>query len=222
MKKNTIQDAMTNVVLKMAEHYQEKHQQSYEPSKLSKRIILGRSRSASDTFEESFALAILPFLKDDREIYIDAPMSMLNKSGVGKSETVYPDIIILDRYSQLRGIIELKIDLGWLSDGWSDKRRSFLKTLAKKQLSIKRGKINLKIGKNFQYLIVVLSQVNDHKRWKESFSKKHRGYAFLLLDKNFPHPNDRKNQGLEVYKDLVDDKLFIARCEKIEEIISKM
>ncbi len=224
MTKNspTFQTSIIDVILKMVTHYQEKHRQSYKPSKMSKRIFLGRSRSASDTFEESLAFGLLHFLKEDRVIYIDAPMSMANKNGVKKSETIYPDILIVDKDNQLRGIIELKIDLGWLSDEWSEKRRTLIRTLHKKQLSIKRGETKIKIEKDYQYLILVLSQINDHGRWQKSFKKDHRGYAFLLLDGSYPHPNDRKKEGTEAYDSLKTDRLFIDRCKEIEEIIAKM
>jgi hypothetical protein len=162
------------------------------------RITRGRSVSISSSFETRMAHAVLRILPADFVILIDTPLSYHARKGARK-KTLYPDLMLIKRVnakqSRLMGIIELKIDLGWLADGWATKRRRLWRELATvKDLTIKENPLvtgKLERKKLIPVFTVVLTEQNDHRRWKK-FEREHNGRVCSILDKSYPHPNDPK------------------------------
>jgi hypothetical protein len=197
MKNQEIQKAFTTVVSKMVTNYHDGHESQLNPLPSShKRIFRGRSVTIASKFEELVAREILGLLlHKKRRIYIDKSLTLENSDSERK-ETAYPDIMILDDEKNcLTGIIELKVDLGWLdTTKWLPKQSRFKRKLNKAKLSIDKKPIE--ISKNCPIITIILTEENDHgDRWK-TIQKNLKGDAFVLLARmeNRPHPNERDNK----------------------------
>ena len=214
---------MSDLVSGMVAKYQENKSGHVEG-----RVYRGRAVSISSSFETKMAHALLHFLPDNNfVILIDTPLSYHIRN-VKRKKTLYPDLMIVRRVneakSELVGIIELKIDLGWLADGWATKRRRLWRELATvRELSIKenplvKGKLERK--ESIPVFTVVLTQQNDHGRWKK-FERQHAGAVCSLLDKKYPHPN--YSEGLtpnQIKKCLGEDKEFEKRIQTLENFVN--
>lgn len=157
------------------------------------RIIRGRAPSISDKFEELIAVVLDSYLIKKYMIFIDYPISYMSSSK--KKKTIYPDIIIIDKNrNEIVEIIELKIDLGYLSEDWSKQSAKIFSEIKEcKTVSYKtkvgndKGeKKELSVKKNLRKLIIVLSSENAHGRL-EKFTKDNKN-TFILMKSH--HPND--------------------------------
>ena len=214
----------------MVKHYRKGHAEYAHPLQNSRRrISRGRALSASHRYEELMARALQGLLPNDRRIYIDTPLALNSKQASQRVQTAYPDIMILnDKKNRLRGIVELKIDLGWLGDAWITKANNFQKAVKEKELSIKSkqgGNNEVKLSKNCPIITIILTEENDHGRWKKEFQKKRN--VFVSLSKNkkkYPHPNERESDWtLKRYQDnLNNDCDFKRTCKQLAICFSKM
>lgn len=161
--------------------------------RISKRVRRGRAASIASEFEERFAIFLENILPPEFSIFIDYPMSY-RISNVKRTKTFYPDIALIKDHI-LVGIIELKIDLGWLRKDWTRKQKSDFKNLRDvKHVTYKaadrankKNSAKLKIGNNLNRMVVLLTDENDHDRL-EVFKEKEN--CFILC--SGVHLNDPK------------------------------
>jgi len=138
---------------------------------ISERIVRGRAPSLSYEFEEGFARLLAVALPQRYKILIDYPMSY-EVEGKGRKKTSYPDIAIVRDSKVLTGIIELKIDLGYLREGWVESSASSLSDLRnatevtfKTDVGRTAGeKVKVTVDPDLQRAIVLLTGINDHGR----------------------------------------------------------
>lgn len=139
--------------------------------KIGNRSLRGRTISISDKFEEEFALFLEEILPTKYSFLIDFPLSY-HVNGRTRKKTTYPDIAIVENASVLAGVLELKIDLGFLRKGWAkDWNRNLAELSAAKEVSYrtsprtgKKGKVRMSVLPDLPRAIVLLTANNDHKR----------------------------------------------------------
>ena len=211
---------MTDLVSGMVGEYQEN-----KNGHVDGRVYRGRSVSISSSFESRMAHAIITILPDNFVILIDTPLSYHVRNAKRK-KTLYPDLMLIkvsETNSELMGIIELKIDLGWLADGWAAKRRRLWRELSTvnnftiKENPLVKGKITR--NKSLPVFTVVLTEQNDHGRWGK-FERAHSKAVSSLLDKTYPHPNDPKCPAPEkIKKSLLHDNGFEKRAGNLHKFV---
>jgi len=129
------------------------------------------------------------------EIWIDTPIS-LPVRGAERKRIIYPDISLVracGRSRELIGIVEAKIDLGFLSPEWADDLRRTVERL-KEAGDAAAGDEGLSVSRKLRAACVVLSARNHGDkapRLKEELSE-----VFILLSKDCPHPNAHVKGGV--------------------------
>ena len=169
------------------------YQEKKENKKISQRIQRGRASSIANDFEERFAVFLEKVLPDKYSFLVDYPISY-NITGRGRKKTSYPDISIVKDESVLAGIIELKIDLGYLADDWVTKSKTEFDNLRKAAViqytagirtEKRRPKKTLIVPQTLCKAVVVLSDQNDHGRLNRFLTQDN----CFILTRNI-HPND--------------------------------
>jgi len=177
--------------------------QSKKNKKLSTRITRGRSTASSNEFEEEIAKLIEKNTNHKLIIYVDYPLS-LPKNKDERVKTIYPDIILI-KDKEILAILEVKIDLGYLSADWSQNRKIILEKLKKSKI-VNINNFKYTISKKFTTATVLLTERNDHKKVID-FRKNHEN-TFALISQNSIHPNneitDIKSYIDEITKDKVN------------------
>jgi hypothetical protein len=138
------------------------------------RVIRGRSPSSSSDLEDLLAITISKILDSSFRFLVDKAISFKTPE-MARAKTIYPDIMII-RDDVLVGIIELKIDLGYLKMDWIEKYMETQNMLAQlPEISYKYSnaenmdeRIVLKIGEHLlaKSKIVVLTEGNAHGKLK--------------------------------------------------------
>jgi hypothetical protein len=172
-------------------------------------VILGRKFQLGVRFQ--YELAKQLFQNTEYLALVDSPISFKYR---GKNKTLYPDILVL-KENKLKGIIEVKIDLGYLKYkkfgisynkdrskkySFNKRKNSFKKNYDRlikskefsyilKKNGLKERK-NVKIVRNVKKITTIATKNNDHGRY-EVFEESMRNAGFILiniLDKL--NPND--------------------------------
>ena len=177
---NDFKDDVVTLIKEMVGVFQKKK----EIKQITKRIKRGRSSASSCEFEEAIASLIEKNTLDDIEILVDFPISYKLPHFI-KAKTIYPDISLI-RAGSLIGIVEAKIDLGYLSEGWWERRNSVigeLKTAG--TVTVSRRPVEVR---RVDMICVVLTERNDHGRLP-SF-RDAAGHSVFLMSAEQTHPND--------------------------------
>lgn len=175
------------------------------------RVIRGRSPSSSSDLEDLLALAISQILDSNYRFLVDKPISFKTPE-MTRAKTIYPDIMII-RDDVLVGIIELKIDLGYLNMDWIEKYEKTQNALAQlSKISYKDPnaenideRIFLKIGVNLlaNSKIVVLTAGNAHGKLKKFV----QATDAIVLYKNKPRDKSYNSSNRdELIEKLVKEK----------------
>jgi hypothetical protein len=158
------------------------------------RVIRGRSPSSSSDLEDLLALAISRILDFNYSFLVDKAISFKTPN-MNRAKTIYPDIMII-KDEVLMGIIELKIDLGFVKKNWSEKYKDSLAEIAKLDNVNYGDKKKLKVGEHLRTnsLIVVLSAGNAHGKL-DGFVKDTK--AIVIYKRNAPRNKkyDKSNRG---------------------------
>ena len=173
--------------------------ETYQGKKLgkqiSKRIKRGRQIPISSLFEEGLAILIEKFTSDDIKILVDFPVCYRLKPKE-RAKTIYPDIVLI-RKESLIGILEAKLDLGFLSPKWANKRKQVFKQLESKKEILLRGE-QYPVLQKFKKACVVL-HAGNHKERLPGFRENVENPIFLISE-NHPHPNETMNpEEIEAY-----------------------
>lgn len=104
------QKLLINVMRALQKH--DAQNNSIRKELLEKRIYLGRLESLGKKFEISFAKELKKVISHSKTVLVDCPIT-LEKSSGERAITLYPDIAIIEN-NELKAIIELKLDGGWL------------------------------------------------------------------------------------------------------------
>ncbi len=176
------------------------------------KVLLGRSFSLGTQFQYEFARRL--FLNNPAVtlVLVDHPISI-----PGRRQPIYPDIVLI-RDGRLVGIVDVKIDLGFLHLGHygiKENRAGYLYSKADNEFMwsyydlIKAGKFTYKVshdrngrknhnallrevvvGKDIKRLAIVVTQINHHgKRSLYETAVKDADFEPLFLLKSC-HPND--------------------------------
>jgi hypothetical protein len=147
---------------------------------INNRVFRGRSPSFSNFFEDRFAIMLGKVLHSNYTIFIDYPISYRTDAHPTKKIS-YFDIMILKDYISnskenngiLCGIIELKIDLGWLDNKWIKTKLdqiNLLKNQAhevgfKDNTTEQQDRKKLKVKKGFPWAVVLATNHNHYERF---------------------------------------------------------
>lgn len=181
-------------------------------------VILGRKFQLGSRFQYELARDL--FQKTNYTVLVDYPISYRNKS---KSKTLYPDILVLKK-GKLKGIIEVKIDLGYLRFkhfGMKYNKRTKEYTYKITRNKFKQNYDDLLSSRKFSYkykqnekdekrfvdipqkivkIMILVTKHNDHGRY-DYFEKSMKDSGFVLLnilEKKHPNRDDCK------FPDIVD------------------
>jgi hypothetical protein len=213
---------------KLLEEVIELYQTGKQVKKMGKRIFRGRAVPIANAFENKFAQLLDAILPERYSIFVDYPLSYKTTNKTRK-KTSYPDLAIIENGYLLAGIIELKIDLGYLSEDWEKKTSKETKFLRKaKTVSYKKIHINkagereskvLKIKPNFPRAVVILTGQNDHGRLKEFLEKENR---FVLSMHIHPNSDEINKANLkEIINNIFKDKVNKKEWKKLANFLKK-
>jgi hypothetical protein len=168
------------------------NQSSKRQKKIGKRIFRGRSASIANDFENMFARMLDALLPDKYSIFVDYPISYKIR-GRHRTKTSYPDLAVIANDRVLAGIIELKIDLGYLPHDWTHRTAQEITHLRKAKLvsyktnvgTDKAQKRSLNVSPDLPRAIVVLTGQNDHGKLNRFLKQRN----CFVLSKDI-HPND--------------------------------
>lgn len=162
------------------------------------RVMRGRAGSCSSDCEDLLALGISEMIPQKFSLLVDYPLTIRNTTGE-RAETIYPDIAILCE-NRLIGIIEVKNDLGYMSEDWANKSLQNLEKLQNAESISYRKNVNMNIRepktsiiaeKNIKQAVVVISGENAHGRMS-ALQGQHT--CFILMPHYHPnHPNAAKD-----------------------------
>lgn len=197
------------LIREMANAY---HGQRSEKANIQRgRIARGRSASSSAKFEELLARLIIHYLPGC-VILLDTPLTLTPRANRSKKKTrtLYPDLLIIDKAScTLMGIIEAKIDLGYLDSAWTKKIQTDWRDIAQAQsLSLGQNSLFPRKSKTDRVsvfvkrrpllaFVVVLTSDNDHNRRKTFKTELKEKQCFFV----HRHPNDSKVLSMEEWKE---------------------
>ncbi len=141
----------------------------------------------SEFVENAVAILIDDILKGKKYKYIiDAQLS------IGAKNPLRPDIIIADKNNVIYGIVEVKAQLGYVGDSYSDKYKDRIKRIKNAAengyLYIKNKEKNIKekyiISESFKDFIVVLMSANSRKLLEDNNIFKGLDYFLLFSGKD--------------------------------------
>jgi len=199
------------------------HRKNIERCKGDK-IYLGRMFSLGPEFQYLLAKHLFKGVKGIR-VLVDCPVSAKSKK-----MTIYPDIAVLAKEKGkrvLRGIIEVKYNLGWCSPKQKHFQRIYHRFFKAGEGSYKirdennyfDKKVPIKIPRrNIFKFAVVLMKVNDHGRYgkfKESMKKAGFKTVLLLKDEYIGkiHKGLKKNVKMEIARNK-DIKIVNSQLKK--------
>lgn len=216
-------------------------------------VIHGRGASAASEFELDFARRLFGESKK-KKVLVDYPISFgkyRTDSGKTKKKTIYSDILVTEQ-NFLKGIIEAKIDLGFLNYeryGIRKKNRSYFyekkHNLFKKDYALLlqtggfsyRYPVGFKHPKDFHIIIpkdaevsrilLVVTRSNDHGRY-EKFRESviDSGFCFLcILENTHPNEHPEKNEDLREWSNRIKRKIHDevwAKTKEIEETFGEL
>jgi hypothetical protein len=164
-----------------------------EEKQISPRIKRGRSPSSSAEIEDLLARAISDVIPKNYYILVDYPLSYKIPEHK-RAKTIYPDIAIVER-ERLFGIIEFKVDLGYLQEEWSTQSNGIFQELKQAKTVTHREevgvpnktKVDLGVNKTLKRCVVVLTNENDHGRM-DKFKKQNK--CFVLFSGKHPNSHD--------------------------------
>lgn len=167
---------------------------AYQANKRSKwiadRVYRGRSSSVSSIFEDSTAIYIDQFFKDETiKILVDTRINLkpFNKY-------FFPDITIIQQ-NQIIGIIELKLDLGFINKQYFTNQHAHNNMMLESEsvsFKVENDIFNIKFSPNCQHLTLVLTAANSHNQIK-ALNLYDQQNVIILLNNSEPHfhPNDK-------------------------------
>ena len=132
--------------------------------------------------ENAIAILINEVLKNQKLNYlIDSQLS------IGKRQPLRPDIIIYDNNNEIKGIVEVKSQLGYSgnfnSDDYNERIKNIKIAAEKGVLSLKKENINFKVSKKCIDLIVILMATNEHNNL-EKYEKSNHYLLFKSHNKD--------------------------------------
>jgi len=213
-------------ILELIKEYQD---QKLHKLKNKSNIFLGRNISLGSKFQNILAQNL--FNDSSYKVLVDYPICYKGKYNSGKKgkKNLYPDILILDKENMLKALIELKIDLGFLSKDFENNIRKTINAYRKnREMSYKKfvgfadsSDIHIEVPKRFIKIFIIVTKINHTDR-VEPFKKtvKHFGFRpLILLEKYHPNPltsvknfrGDISRLRKDVEKEIYDKKNEINR-----------
>jgi len=158
---------------------------------ISPRVTRGRAGSCSSACEDLIALAISEMIPNEYKLLVDYPLTVRHGNGQ-RAKTAYPDVAVLYNRT-LAGVIEIKVDLGYLPEDWSKQSGGMFSQLQQATSLTYRtnvGTVNNEVisispAKEMDRIVVVLSGLNDHGRLDAI--KQANSVCFVLMPQH--HPN---------------------------------
>jgi hypothetical protein len=179
-------------------------QRAKKKKALSSRVKRGRAGSCSSECEDLLALCVSDEIPEKYTLLVDYPITV-RREGQKRAETIYPDIAVISG-NVLHGVIEIKNDLGYMSEDWAKKSHENLGKLQKansisyKQtvnVGAKEPKIGLNVAGQLKQAVVVISGENAHGRM-DALQKQHK--CFILMPQHHPNHCDASKDVQEIIK----------------------
>jgi hypothetical protein len=166
-------------------------QEAKRKKEIAPRVARGRAGSCSAECENLIAVAVSGILPHKYALLVDYPLTV-RRTGAGRAETFYPDIAILCE-SKLVGVLEIKNDLGYMSEDWANKSAENLDKLQSAESINYREDVNVpssglrsvEPARPMRHAVIVISGKNSHGRMA---ALQARNKCFVLMPKH--HPND--------------------------------
>lgn len=180
---------------------------------ISNRICRGRAPSSGPEFEEELAKLVEKHTPDDVNLLIDFPLSFRPYSAA-KTRRIYPDIAVV-RQSCLIGILEAKIDLGYVPSDWLKTQKQKLDELALVGKVTTKGQ-EYDVLRQLKIANVVLSAHNHTEQLLEGSDS-----VFVLLSTKHSHPNDGRIK-IDLYIDQLRTDNDYNQWGKLEHFIAEL
>ncbi len=185
---------------------------------ITERIQRGRARASANEFEEELSRLIEKYTPADVRLLVDFPMSF-GKSSSKRAKTIYPDIAFI-RGGSLIGIVEAKIDLGYLSRDWVRERKQITRHLISNGI-VQAEECEISVSKRLMTACIVLTAKNHTERLLDF--KKKVDNAFVLISKEHSHPNDNNIVGRSAVKGYLEkialDKSHKQEWKRLEQFV---
>lgn len=225
----TIHKKIEAAVLELINEYRK---QKFKKLKNKSNIFFGRNISLGSKFQ--FILAEKLFINSSYKALVDYPLRYFGKYKSGKSgmKNLYPDILILDKKNNLKALVELKIDLGFLSNDFKnglgrmiDAYKKNRKMSYNKFVGFSDSKdMQIKVPKRFIKIFIIVTKINHSNRVKP-FIKTVKQFGFrplILLDEIHPNPlasvenfkGDMDKLKKDAIKEIYNKKFEISRTFK--------
>ncbi len=191
---------------------------------ITERIQRGRSRDSANEFEEELSRLIEKYTPVDIRILVDCPLSLEKSTSKKRAKTIYPDIAFI-RGNSLIGIVEAKIDLGYLSPDRVPDREQIIRQLVSDGIVKAEGR-KIAVSKRLMTATacVILTANNDHGHLPRF--KKEVDNAFVLVSQEHAHPNDDNIVGRSAVKDYLEevaqDKSHRQEWKRFERFIQHL
>lgn len=135
-------------------------------------VWIGRSEPMASFFERELAKQ-LSKVYTHFTFLVDYPINLQKDSKSLRKQNIYPDIIIFDKSNEkIKGIIEIKIDVGYLDLGkwWEQSRESDYKYKMLNEADTVKfkkydGKVknSLKLDDSVKKVFLIVTEINAHK-----------------------------------------------------------
>ena len=188
---------------------------------LTERIQRGRARASANEFEEELSRLFEKHTPTDIQVLVDFPLSF-EKPSLKRVKTIYPDIAFI-RDNSLMGIVEAKIELGYLSPDWARDRNQIISQLISAGI-VRVEEREISVSKRLMTACVILTAKNHTERLPRF--RKEVDNAFVLISQEHPHPNDDKIVGRAVVEnylaEITLDKSHQQEWKKFERFIRRL
>lgn len=178
------------------------------------RVMRGRAGSCSSDCEDLLALGISEMIPEKYSLLVDYPLTIRNQTQA-RAETIYPDIAILCE-NRLVGVVEIKNDLGYMSEDWAKKSQENLRKLQSAESISYRKNVNVNMrepqasivaDKNVAQAVIVISGENAHGRMG-ALQGQHT--CFILM----PHYHPNHPEAAKDIQEIIQDSTGWSALEK--------
>lgn len=220
-----VKSRIKNAVIKLCEHHKKENLERFRENK-SLKIYLGRLFGLGAWFQ--YFLAEELFKDTQYTVLVDCPVSIK-----GRKNPLYPDILVIDDDQYIKGLIDVKFDLGYVDPkkfglkikkggefSYYSSENKFLEKYndffeaeqfqykLKNEFYETEDKKEIEIPKQVHKIaIVLMGNVNSHNRYKGyKAAMEDAGFKFLhiLWNGNARHPNDEENMRL-IEKEIIEN-----------------
>lgn len=197
--------------------------------RISDRVIRGRAASVSSHFEALLSKWIVNRLPERYIAFVDFPVTCERKDL--RNKTFYPDILFIEESAgekRLRGVFELKLDLGYSDNEITTRLESMVSEFESVGMISYRPNRQKKSERQFIAVpsdvflkIVVLSTANDHGRRNLYQKAEEAGLITYLITNLHPNDEDLQKNPFELMFQVINDTQTIDSWKTLISEVTK-